>query len=357
MKPEIKNENKCQKCPLKHLESSDGKCLKCFGPSAHLVGLECKCDYGRQLYHDEECVPCTGPTEFTPYDSPISSYYLNPSGSCACIDGYHLNQAGTVCIKCIGHGAYVENDECKCPVASVGAIDAIVPVASDKSCFCPSGYGWINGKCTNCVENNYDFYNGLTHSCSCGLGGGYSDGKCGISCSQHEMADYNEKTQSWSCTACSGEGAYIVDHYCACLEGSSSNGIGKCSKNCKTSEIIDFHGDQTWNCIACSGHAAIIVNHTCACESLNGNEYTLNGTECIPVAIDLPYKSPKLCPINYNYDPITQKCNEQSSDATFSFLGTLFILFSKRKEFLLRTTFIDIPIGVYFDLHEPCLTC
>ena len=80
---------------MKHLESWEGECLKCFGPSAYLDGRICKCHHGHELYHDEECVPCTGPTEFTPYDSPIPSYYLNPSGSCACIDEYNLNRAGT----------------------------------------------------------------------------------------------------------------------------------------------------------------------------------------------------------------------------------------------------------------------
>ena len=177
----------------------------------------------------------------------------------------------------------------------------------------------MNNQCINCVAHNFDFYDTFTHSCSCGVGGEYVDEKCGISCDHGKIADYNESTRTWSCTSCTGEGAFISNNSCACLKGFSLNGTGKCSRDCNSSEIIDLYSDSTWNCVACSGIAAVLVNNTCACESVFGNDYVLNGTECVLPPISTKYID---CPINYQFDKITQKCIANSNyEATFSFIG------------------------------------
>ena len=169
---------KCVSCPSEgSFLTNSGECIKCSGPTAHKVGVLCRCR---------------------------APYVLDNSGECKlCPEGSLFSDVGSVghCVPCDGDGATIsQSGKCDC-IGENKWLD-------DHTCHqCPSGTLHYDGKCVPCSGPGAVIEGG---KCSC-KGTFQKTAELCTACSQEEL-----ESESGKCVRCMGTGAHLVGDQCHC---------------------------------------------------------------------------------------------------------------------------------------------
>lgn len=283
----------CAPCtpPCNNCTGSSTSCLSCLGKYA-LVGNQCLCP--------SSCLSCeTGPS----YNCTncIDGYWKS-NGECLACDKNckKCTTSSTVCSEC--YGVYVLNGtSCQCPLGC-----KICDTTTFKCLTCNNGFYYSNNNCLPChISCNTCSASAIT--CTSCKGVFVMNGNqcvCPSYCNTCDNSKYN-------CTKCA-DGWLMVNGVC-----------NSCSPPCKTCNV------GTSNCRSCLGTYFYGLSNnigTCNCPksclicdpklftcTKCANEFYFNNGNCFsclkPCKNCLTGSVCTSCVNNYDFDPITGKCN------------------------------------------------